>query len=270
MIVPPPGRNRLLMPFRPCAGARMGAMIAAGVDIPERPRLTGGPGRPLWQYLRALAPGSRAHLRAQSTLISGRGRNRCSSAKSGREDGRGDHACSRPAAGPPTQAGPPSSRRFAAFRLRAAARILPARGLTSYLAPYTIISYSKADTLLDLDWRVACRTLSDKQARRTASREQAQRSCVHGESTDQVGVIGISENFVGVWGESQSPANAGQPGVFGKSPNWQGVHGESTDQVGVIGISENFVGVWGEKADPGERWPTRGVRREPELAGRPR
>jgi len=53
-----------------------------------------------------------------------------------------------------------------------------------------------------------------------------------------------------VWGESKSPASAGQPGVFGKSPNWQGVHGESTNQVGVFGTSANFVGVWGESQSP--------------------
>jgi hypothetical protein len=59
----------------------------------------------------------------------------------------------------------------------------------------------------------------------------------------QAGLVGVSAAFVGVWGESRS---SGQPGVFGKSVDWQGVHGESTNQVGVFGLSNNFVGVWGE------------------------
>jgi hypothetical protein len=71
-----------------------------------------------------------------------------------------------------------------------------------------------------------------------------------GTSDSQAGVYGASNTFVGVWGESQSPASAGQPGVFGISPHWQGVHGESTDQVGVYGVSKNFVGVWGESQSP--------------------
>ena len=73
---------------------------------------------------------------------------------------------------------------------------------------------------------------------------------VVGTSDAQAGIVGTSATFVGVWGESQSPGNAGQPGVFGKSPNWQGVHGESVSQVGVFGTSTNFVGVWGESQSP--------------------
>jgi hypothetical protein len=69
---------------------------------------------------------------------------------------------------------------------------------------------------------------------------------VLGEGAKGVGVRGFSADFVGVWGESESQPGAGQPGVFGKSPNWQGVHGESTASVGVFGFSTNFVGVWGE------------------------
>ncbi len=72
---------------------------------------------------------------------------------------------------------------------------------------------------------------------------------MHGESTSQAGVIGVSQNFVGVWGESKS---AGQPGVFGTSEQWQGIHGESTSQAGVYGVSQNFVGVWGESKSAGQ------------------
>ncbi|RXZ00838.1 hypothetical protein [Fictibacillus sp. S7] len=70
---------------------------------------------------------------------------------------------------------------------------------------------------------------------------------VYGESKEQAGVIGVSEKFVGVWGESKS----GHPGVLGKSKDWNGVYGESTNQAGVAGISEKFVGVWGESKSPG-------------------
>uniref|UniRef100_UPI001F594058 hypothetical protein n=1 Tax=Bacillus cereus group sp. BfR-BA-01310 TaxID=2920287 RepID=UPI001F594058 len=55
--------------------------------------------------------------------------------------------------------------------------------------------------------------------------------------------VGTSQNFIGVWGESQSQ---NQPGVFGRNQNWQGVHGDSTNQAGVVGTSQNFIGVWGE------------------------
>jgi hypothetical protein len=64
-----------------------------------------------------------------------------------------------------------------------------------------------------------------------------------------VGVIGLSEKFVGVWGESTADA---QPGVFGTSAKWQGVHGKSVDQVGVAGDSDRFVGVWGESKGDGQ------------------
>ncbi|MEP6948567.1 MAG: hypothetical protein ABI863_04810, partial [Ginsengibacter sp.] len=67
--------------------------------------------------------------------------------------------------------------------------------------------------------------------------------------TSQAGVYGVSQNFVGIWGESKS---AGQPGVFGVSEQWQGVHGESTSQAGVYGVSQNFVGIWGESKSAGQ------------------
>ncbi|MEF7638724.1 hypothetical protein V4W82_30260, partial [Bacillus thuringiensis] len=70
----------------------------------------------------------------------------------------------------------------------------------------------------------------------------------YGTSTNQAGVVGVSEKFVGVWGESKSPGHAG---VLGKSQDWQGVYGTSTNQAGVVGVSEKFVGVWGESKSPG-------------------
>jgi hypothetical protein len=66
---------------------------------------------------------------------------------------------------------------------------------------------------------------------------------VYGESIDQAGVVGVSQNFIGVWGENKGGNSAG---VFGKSEQWDGVAGESVNHTGVSGVSQNFIGVWGE------------------------
>jgi hypothetical protein len=88
---------------------------------------------------------------------------------------------------------------------------------------------------------------------------------VVGTSVDQTGVSGVSEKFIGIWGESKGPGYAGvygisaqdagvcgeskspgHPGVWGKGSAWTGVFGSSADQTGVTGISEKFVGIWAE------------------------
>ena len=64
---------------------------------------------------------------------------------------------------------------------------------------------------------------------------------IDGQSVDNAGVFGMSQNFVGIWGES-----AKSTGVHGKSTAWRGVDGQSVNNAGVFGLSQNFVGVWGE------------------------
>jgi hypothetical protein len=66
---------------------------------------------------------------------------------------------------------------------------------------------------------------------------------VHGQSINDAGVYGYSEKFAGVLGETKS---ADQAGVFGRSERWQGVHGESVENAGVVGYAEKVAGVWGD------------------------
>jgi hypothetical protein len=99
-------------------------------------------------------------------------------------------------------------------------------------------------------------------------------SGVYGESTHEKGgsgVVGISRNWIGVYGESKGKGHGvwgettsedGGAGVVGKSKNWLGVHGISTGNghgvigettgeharggAGVIGKSKNWIGVLGQ------------------------
>jgi hypothetical protein len=86
-----------------------------------------------------------------------------------------------------------------------------------------------------------------------------------GRSSDQVGTLGESEKFDGVWGESHAEGFSGVSGrnthqkggngvwgssdagrgVAGFSKTWQGVYGFSESNAGVVGESEKFDGVWG-------------------------
>jgi hypothetical protein len=99
-------------------------------------------------------------------------------------------------------------------------------------------------------------------------------SGVYGESTHEKGgsgVVGISRNWIGVYGESkgkghgvmgETKSDEGGAGVVGSSKNWVGVHGISTGKghgvigettgehdkggAGVIGKSKNWIGVLGQ------------------------
>jgi len=90
-------------------------------------------------------------------------------------------------------------------------------------------------------------------------------SGVVGTSVEQTGVTGVSEKFVGVWGEAKGPGQAAMfatsalgegvvgeskspdhAGVWGRGTAWCGVVGTSVDQTGLTAVSEKFVGVWAE------------------------
>lgn len=77
---------------------------------------------------------------------------------------------------------------------------------------------------------------------------------VYGASADGGGVVGISINWVGVYGETKALASTGAAGVYGKAigPSGMGVAGRATepDSIGVKGSADasGGVGVWGESA----------------------
>ena len=92
---------------------------------------------------------------------------------------------------------------------------------------------------------------------------------VVGTSDAESGVSAVSEQFVGLWGESHGAGSAGvygvsnlgpgvvgeskdatQAGVWGEGSAWSGVVGTSVDQSGVSGVSEKFVGIWAESRVP--------------------
>lgn len=58
---------------------------------------------------------------------------------------------------------------------------------------------------------------------------------------NETAILGISERYTGVWGESRGGAS----GVYGRSPAWHGVFGESDTNTGVLGRSATLYGVHG-------------------------
>lgn len=58
---------------------------------------------------------------------------------------------------------------------------------------------------------------------------------------NETAILGISERYTGVWGESRGGAS----GVYGRSPGWHGVFGESDTNTGVLGQSKTLYGVHG-------------------------
>jgi hypothetical protein len=94
---------------------------------------------------------------------------------------------------------------------------------------------------------------------------------VYGASPNGGGVVGISDNWVGVYGETDAAAATGAAGVFGRAngaagmavagiamqpdsigvkgtanvSGGVGVWGESTQNTGVYGVSTSWAGVWG-------------------------
>ncbi|AYK08634.1 tail fiber domain-containing protein [Brevibacillus laterosporus] len=76
---------------------------------------------------------------------------------------------------------------------------------------------------------------------------------VSGRSNTQAGVVGISEQFVGVWGESLGSDANGRyhPAVLGTSVSSEAVVGDSRFNTGVRGTSVNGSGVVGESTGRG-------------------
>jgi len=98
---------------------------------------------------------------------------------------------------------------------------------------------------------------------------------VYGNSPNGGGVVGISDSWIGVYGETKAAAGTGAAGVFGKAKGTAGmavagkadaagsigvkgtanekdsygVWGESQQYTGVYGLSRDWAGVWGKSTN---------------------
>ncbi len=77
---------------------------------------------------------------------------------------------------------------------------------------------------------------------------------VYGANPNGGGVVGLSTNWIGVYGETEANAGTGAAGVFGraKGPSGMGVAGlaDQPNSIGVKGVANESggVGVWGESS----------------------